>query len=391
MRLRTVHILPALALVVLLAVSLPAFAQDSWEQEFSVQSGQKIELEMKYGGSLVVEGWDQDQVRISCSDEMNPISDYVIEASETRGGVSFSATLKDNHNKSNGMEVKLMVPREFDIETRSAGGGISISNVTGEFTGKTAGGSIKLHNLSGTAHLTSGGGLIEILDSDLDGKVTTGGGGGVVRNVNGDIKVTSGGGFISYENVRDNYGEARGPSGISAKGIFPGSIMRSTAGGSINLDEAPDGAKVRTGGGNINIRNASHFVEATTGGGDIAIEIMNGYVVAKTGAGDIEVTVDGDLGDSADGINLMTGHGDVIVTLPADASIELDLDLSYTRNSSRSYELDCEFDVEIERTDTWETRHGSPRKHIYGKATINGGEHRVVIHNVNGNITIRKR
>ena len=38
-----------------------------------------------------------------------------------------------------------------------------------------------------------------------------------------------------------------------------------------------------------------------------------------------------------------------------------------------------------------ETEHGSPRKHIYGTATINGGKHRVIVHNVNGNIHIKKR
>ena len=34
-------------------------------------------------------------------------------------------------------------------------------------------------------------------------------------------------------------------------------------------------------------------------------------------------------------------------------------------------------------------RHGGPRKHIYGTATINGGRHRVIIRSVNGNIRIK--
>lgn len=77
--------------------------------------------------------------------------------------------------------------------------------------------------------------------------------------------------------------------------------------------------------------------------------------------------------------------------MPADASLELDLDLSYTRDSSRKYDIMCDFEVDIEHTQKWETEHGSPRKHIYGTATINGGKHRVIVHNVNGNIHIKKR
>ncbi len=42
------------------------------------------------------------------------------------------------------------------------------------------------------------------------------------------------------------------------------------------------------------------------------------------------------------------------------------------------------FDLDIEETDKWESRNGSPRKHIYGTASINGGKHRVIIRVVNG-------
>ena len=53
--------------------------------------------------------------------------------------------------------------------------------------------------------------------------------------------------------------------------------------------------------------------------------------------------------------------------------------------------INSEFDLDLENTEKWESKHGSPRKHIYGTASINGGKHRIVINNVNGDIRIKRR
>ncbi len=129
----------------------------------------------------------------------------------------------------------------------------------------------------------------------------------------------------------------------------------------------------------------------STGGGDIRIEIEDGPVAACSGAGDVEVIVLEGLGDDGDGISINTGNGEITLILPADASVEFDLDLAYTRKSSRDFEITSDFDLELEHTTKWESKHGSPRKHIYGTASINGGKHKVVIHGVNGDIRIEKR
>jgi DUF4097 and DUF4098 domain-containing protein YvlB len=380
-----------LTLSTLLATAPAAHGEETWEKEIKASAGQKIELKMKKGGSLKAEGWDNDVVRILCLDSANELGGYGFKVSESQRGYKLTVDYDDERSQTNNLVVRLMVPREFDIETNSAGGSISISDVSGKFEGRTGGGRITLSNLSGKVNLSTGGGYITVVDSDLDGKVSSGGGGGVMRNVTGNLKATSGGGVVSYENVRDKHGDLRGPRGMSTTGVSPGTVMYSSAGGGIDLDEAPEGAMVRTGGGEIRIRNASRFVKANTGGGDIDIEIEDGYVVANTGAGDIEVEVEGGLGESRDGIDLSTGHGEITVTLPPDASIELDLELAYTRNSSRNYEIECDFDLELEHTQEWDTSNGSPRKFIYGTASLNGGKHRVIIHNVNGDIRIRKQ
>jgi hypothetical protein len=96
--------------------------------------------------------------------------------------------------------------------------------------------------------------------------------------------------------------------------------------------------------------------------------------------------------DSA--IKLSSGYGDITLTVPRDYSLDLDLTIAYTRNSSRKFRIISELDgldVEEERTQEWEEDYGSAKKYIYGSGTAHGGRHRVTMYTTNGNIRIRER
>ncbi len=386
-----------LLLVGALLIAAPAArADDVYENEFKIDSGGKIELDMEYGGSLHAKGWDRDVVKVECEDERYGIDQFSFEFELINDRlIRFTVSLEDeDDNGSNNLRVRIMVPKKFDIETKSGGGGITIIGVEGDFEGMTGGGSVHLKDLKGNVDLSTGGGSIDISDSELDGTVTTGGGKANVRNVVGNLVATSGGGNVSYKNVRDHDGDRRMPDGLESESDYEVSdetIVYSSAGGSIRLPDAPEGALITTGGGNITIRNAERFVDATTGGGNIEVEIRDGSVHAMTGAGDIEIVVEGDLGDGDEGVSLSTGSGEIVLTLPGDISAELDLDLSYTRNSSRSFKIVSDFDLDEERTDKWESRHGTPRKHIYGTGKLGGGKYLIKVRCVNGNIRLKKR
>jgi DUF4097 and DUF4098 domain-containing protein YvlB len=386
-----------LALGVLLLSASMAVAQESWEKEVKAEPGQSIELRMRDGGSVEATAWDQDMVRIICTDRHNDLEVYDLEVKETRSGLRFTAESRSQSLRNTALAVELMVPSSFDIDVESGGGSIRIRGVEGEFSGRTGGGEIDLLEVKGRADLKTGGGQIQIEDSELNGRVSTGGGGAQVRDVVGDVKVTSGGGIVSYHNVRGTDGERRGPNGDhSDVGRYDASIgddtvLYSTAGGGISLDEAPEGAIVSTGGGNIRIRDANRFVQAKTGGGSIEISVRDGHVIANTGAGDIDVEVRDGLGDDGVGVELTTGSGDVTLILPAGISVEFDLDLSYTRNSRQDYEIVSDFDIEEEHTDRWDSSRGSPRKHIYGTATLGEGGPRVRIRCTNGDIYLKKQ
>ena len=88
-------------------------------------------------------------------------------------------------------------------------------------------------------------------------------------------------------------------------------------------------------------------------------------------------------------INLTSGNGDIVLTLPSDFSMDLFVELGVTNNNNEKYTLHSDFDIDIETDDQWDYSRGTPRKFTHGSAKLNGGDHRVVISTTNGNVTLR--
>ena len=68
--------------------------------------------------------------------------------------------------------------------------------------------------------------------------------------------------------------------------------------------------------------------------------------------------------------------------------MEVDITLAYTKNSKQRYEIKSDFPLQIGETPDWQYGSGTPRKNIYGTGTINGGEHKIKIETINGNVEL---
>ena len=326
-------------------------------------------------------------MEISYGDHYRSLNDYDILIENTADGLSIKAELLERDRRSS-LHFAIKAPRELVLDFFTAGGGLELNGVVGDFSGKTAGGPLQLKDVNGHVDLKTGGGSIEVLDSVLNGRVRTGGGTVLVQNVTGDLKANSGGGNVSYVNVRSASGELRGPEHLDIEDASEDSVLISSQGGRINVSSALDGASVYTGGGGIRVRGADRFVSARTGGGDIEIETLQGWIDASTGAGQIEVTVEKNAHGKGD-IKLISGAGNIILTLPDDFSMVLDIELGITNNAKRDFEIRSDFDLDIQSTDKWDYSKGTPRKHIYGSITLGSGDHSVKIRTTNGNVEIR--
>lgn len=380
--------LSALICTAMLTATHVSAADNQFTESFDFEPGQKLSLDLRVGGSIKIEGWDQPGIEVTYGDKHTSLDHYKIDFENNAGGLSVNANeLKRNNQTSLYFEFK--APREMVLDLYTAGGSVDLSGLVGEFSGKTGGGSLLLDDLTGQVELRTGGGRILVQNSTLDGEVRTGGGKVLVENVTGDLQASSGGGTVTYKKVYSNDGTILSPNKRKLEDASEATVLISNAGGKIQVDAAPEGADVYTGGGRIRVKGADRFVSARTGGGDIEIDLLAGWVKAGTGAGEIEVFVAENAAGNGD-INLTSGTGDILLILPADFSMDLSVELGVTNNSNDKYTLNSDFDIDVETDDEWNYSNGTPRKYTYGSANLNGGNHRVNIHTTNGNVTIKK-
>jgi DUF4097 and DUF4098 domain-containing protein YvlB len=204
----------------------------------------------------------------------------------------------------------------------------------------------------------------------------------LVENVTGDLNAKTMGGKVRQVNFKS--------SQFSGK-----EVNISTMGGDIEVDRALSGAKVKTMGGDIRINEANLFIDAETNGGDIEVKSVNGSVKAKTFGGDVNIKVVGDGSKSDRDVYITSLGGDINLTLPANSSVDIDVEIAYTKNyiGSKDFEdvkVESDFNLTEKRTDRWDNSKGSARKYLYAKGNINSGRNKVKIKTINGTVTIKK-
>ena len=367
-----------MVLIVLLVIA--GFSGETLQKTFNVTKGKRLDLNLKEGGAVSITGWEKEQVAVTVHFKDTGPDQWDIRFNETREGIEVESIYKSkwkHHRSSPSFEIQ--VPNQFDLEIKTMGGDIGIAHVEGEITGKTMGGDLEFHHLKGTIEFKTMGGAITLKDSDIDGKIKTMGGRVLLENVTGDVKGTSMGGNVIYRNVKTRSGESTGKV-----------VKISTMGGGINVSDAAEGADVHTMGGSIHIKSARKFVKAKTMGGDIRIDAVDGKVKATTMGGNINVTMTGDPEKGDRAVKLESMGGDITLTVPAGLSMDVDIQLVYTKRAKKKYNIVSDFQLKKEESGDWETDKGSPRKTIYGKATIAGGKHKIKIKTINGNIYLKK-
>jgi DUF4097 and DUF4098 domain-containing protein YvlB len=364
------------------------YADDKVVENFDFQPGQTLKLDFSEGGSIRIEGWDELSIEAQYEDEDYGLDQYDINFESTVDGLKVTAGLLEDANSS-GLEFYFKVPRELNVQFDTAGGGITLEGLVGDFSGHTGGGNLLVRDVAGNLNLQTGGGRILVEDSEVDGLVETGGGRVLVQNVIGDFNATSGGGEVKFLNFVSASGNSVSPNSRNLDDATSGTVLISNAGGGIKIETAPEGADVSTGGGKIRVRGADRFVAASTGGGDIELELTEGWVDASTGAGDVDINIAQNSSDKGD-VKVVSGLGDINLTVPADFSMNLVVELGVTNNVKKSFKVNSDFDVSTETDADWDYSHGTPRKVTRGTANVNGGDHTVYIRTTNGNVNIKK-
>jgi hypothetical protein len=141
--------------------------------------------------------------------------------------------------------------------------------------------------------------------------------------------------------------------------------------------------------GGITVEGINGEIEVETANGSVKLGNVSGSVVATTTNGDVEVVLNRIAADKP--MSFVTFHGDIDVTLPADAKANV-------RVKSTMGEVYSDFDIALKQAppDSENTPKKSGGKFrvsldrsIYG--TINGGGSEMKFENFSGNVYLRKK
>ena len=392
-------------------------ADSSFQLSAPVKSGGTLNIDLKTGGRLVITSWDRPEVFVRASLAGRDWRRTAVRLRPYDGDATLESEYTgSSNNQSSSHAFDIQLPKNFNVRINSAGGSVSIAGVDGRFTGNTGGGEINIEKSNGDVDLRTGGGDIHVSDSNVNGSVSTGGGLVKIERVNGNLEGTSGSGPVIYAQSSRNrsssgFGFSTGDGGkdgdvsVSTSssggrsitsyvrdgnkltGFSDNAIMMSYAGGAISLPSAPDGARVRTGGGRIRIGPSGGVVSATTGGGDIDIGPATGSVEAQTGAGRVAIEL---TGPDSHQVEVTSGKGEVVLTVPANLNATLDLETAYTDNLGHKTRIVSDWPLTTTETSNWDSSNGTPRRYVRARQSIGTGGAVIHVRTVNGNIVLQR-
>lgn len=163
-----------------------------------------------------------------------------------------------------------------------------------------------------------------------------------------------------------------------------------TMGGDIHLGTAGPFAKAHTMGGDITIDHTAGTVDASTMGGKINIGQAGGAIKARTMAGDVTAHLTGSSTSRRD-VSLSSMAGAILLTVPKDYGMDVQIKLAYTKNSEGKYRVIQHLGLTERQTTEWDTsRTSTPRKYIYVTGRVGNGQNTVKIDTINGDIVLKQ-
>jgi hypothetical protein len=351
----------------------------NYMKEFKVKPGGTLIIDLKTGGGISIEGWNKEIVSTEVTVKGKDAEDIVVEIEQNGNDVEITSFYNgDDRSYNSNTKVIVKVPNTYNVDLNTMGGGIKIYNVNGEMKGKTMGGELDLRNLNGNINLYTMGGEIILKESEVDGKVHTMGGNILVENVTGDLNAKTMGGKVTQVN------------GKSRNGSTENEINLFSMGGSIDVDRALNGTKVKTMGGDITVNYAEKFVDAETMGGNIEIKSVDGLIKAKTMGGNIEAKMTGNPNKGDRSVFLTSMGGDITLTVPDGLSMDIEVEIAFTKHFEDDVKIESDFKLKEEVYQKWIKKHGSAQKILTGKASVDGGKNKIKINTTNGNVYLKK-
>jgi Putative adhesin len=289
----------AAVLVVSAACAALASTEETINKRLAVQPGGTLTVDVDFGSidvttadgnDVVVDAW-RKVTRGKKADEESYLRDNPINVVQEGANVTVRSKSKQRfswgmRNRNEG-KYTICVPAHYSAKLGTAGGGISVTGLSGEVTANTSGGGLKFAHLTGPLKGATSGGGIHVDQCEGALRINTSG---------GPIEVAGGGGSLDGE----------------------------TSGGGVSVKDFRGPARVGTSGGGIRVERVSGEISGSTSGGAIHAELVSRVeapVKLETSGGGVTVLVSGDAGFELDA---ETSGGSVSSDLPVTVTGKLD-------------------------------------------------------------------
>lgn len=265
-------------------------ADEILEKTFEVSKGQLLELRSDLG-SVSVETWDRDQVHIVIENRSKSIRSRSVEdildkfdfdLEKNSRGVSVIVERKGSKwlggwSSGINMHFEIKVPSEFNLDLKTAGGSIDVTDISGDVNLRTSGGSVRVGHVDGAVVAKSSGGGITLAGATHDVEISSSGGGISIGETKGKVNASTSGGGVSVDGASGDTHVSTSGGGITLKNIA-GNINANTSGGPIRAEFVGDidsDCVLRTSGGGITVSinpDVAFTIDASTSGGSVSTD-----------------------------------------------------------------------------------------------------------------------
>lgn len=245
-----------------------------------------IDVNTNAGGGVAVDVWRKIG-RKSKTDEEKFLRDHPVTFAQEGNTVTVRCRYKEKNSSSwfnwgsgnrNEAKYTVRVPTEFKAQLNTAGGSISVSDLTGKVKANTSGGSLRFTHIHGPLDGNTSGGSIRVADCEGNIQVETSGGGIEVNGGSGSLKGGTSGGSVAVKTFNGPAAVQTSGGGITIENVN-GKVQGSTSGGSINatlLSPLPGNVSLSTSGGSVTAKvpeTAAFNLDAETSGGGVSCEL----------------------------------------------------------------------------------------------------------------------
>lgn len=170
------------------------------------------------------------------------------------------------------------LPKNFDVYTKTSGGGINLANLNGNAELRTSGGGITMKTIEGDLVARTSGGGIRAENILGDVEMRTSGGSIKAENIAGTLNGRTSGGNITVDDVKGDT-DVSTSGGSIRLGTIEGNLDANTSGGGISATIAGQPTKdcyLKTSGGSINVSVSKHAnlaIDASTSGGSVNTQL----------------------------------------------------------------------------------------------------------------------